>query len=305
MRGNGTVARANRLSLTCMHIRYFWCPVARTCVHCFSLGCEKGNYMEDEVDQILAFGQWTVNLARRAFRQIPSCFYEDCNLWLGDWKNLPHELSLSLSHIYIKKISSHVIFINIYINFKSHLRFSIYDSYSQSLKVPISQRALLKLVTWFYMGELPKLEFHCRWNYMSSEEQFLELIIYLELSWLAESWCLDDVHQECTELVVSCIETTPSFPLEIIKSASTFGCHAIVGAAISRLGPLYPQLRDSGELDSLDEALVDLLRSEYVHCSQKDWEKLLWVQNFPSPVNAHLSIYLSNKANIMQHVLGL
>lgn len=142
-------------------------------------------------------------------------------------------------------------------------------SYSQVLKVPISREALVKLVNWFYSGDLPKLEFHCGWIHMDSDRQFLELLVYLELSWLAEFWCLEDLQRESLGVVISCIEASPSFPLKIIGLAAGLHQHAAVGAAIHRLAPLYPRLRDAGELEGFDEAIVRMLRSEYVHFSQE------------------------------------
>ncbi|XP_078436731.1 BTB/POZ domain-containing protein [Wolffia australiana] len=172
--------------------------------------------------------------------------------------------STSLPHVHAHKIV--LISSSTYMRalFQSGMR----ESYAQTVKVPITQKALCKLVSWFYSGELSKLEFHCGWNHMSSTQQFLELLVYLELSWLAESWCLDDVQEQSDDLVILCIETTPSFPINIIEAAYATGRHAVVGTAVGRLGPLYPQLRDSGELDGFDEAIIGMLQSEYIHHSQ-------------------------------------
>ncbi|MQL93406.1 hypothetical protein Taro_026057 [Colocasia esculenta] len=142
-------------------------------------------------------------------------------------------------------------------------------TYSQIIKVPICWEALVKLVAWFYSGELPKLQFHCAWNNMDSEQQFKELMVYVELSWLAEFWCLDDVHQESLEVITSCFSTNQKFPLKIIESALDLGQQKIVESAVGNLAPRYPRMRDAGDYEGINEEVVEMLQSAYVHYFQE------------------------------------
>uniref|UniRef100_A0A1D1XNL2 BTB/POZ domain-containing protein At1g04390 n=1 Tax=Anthurium amnicola TaxID=1678845 RepID=A0A1D1XNL2_9ARAE len=143
------------------------------------------------------------------------------------------------------------------------------ESYSQHIKVPICWEALIKLVDWFYSGELPKPEFYCAWKNMDLEQQFKELLVYVELSWLAEFWCLDDVHKESLEVLGSCFRTNQNFPLKIVESALGLSQWEIVKAAAGRLAPQYPRMRDAGDLEGINEEVVQVLQSEYAHYSQE------------------------------------
>ena len=79
--------------------------------------------------------------------------------------------------------------------FFNPLHFIYYRSHSQTIKVPISWEAMVKLVDWCYSGELPSPPSGCLWEKMDSEEKLRELKPYVELCWLAEFWLLEEVHE--------------------------------------------------------------------------------------------------------------
>lgn len=143
------------------------------------------------------------------------------------------------------------------------------DSHSQHLKVPVCWEALKKLVRWFYLGELPKPHYGCSWDNIDTEEQLHVLQAYVELSWLSEFWLLEDVRQGSICIVVSCLQSNQLLSFKIIQFAANLNQQEIVEAAISYITPLYPQMRDSGDLEVLDEELRDAIRSSYVHFSQE------------------------------------
>lgn len=103
---------------------------------------------------------------------------------------------------------------------------------------------------------------------MESEQQFKELLVYVELSWLAEFWCLDDVHKASLGVVATCFGTSKNFPLKVVEFALNLGQSEIVEAAINSLAPLYPRMRDAGDLEGVGEEVVQMLQSEYAHHSQ-------------------------------------
>ncbi|XP_008806462.2 BTB/POZ domain-containing protein At1g04390 isoform X2 [Phoenix dactylifera] len=145
----------------------------------------------------------------------------------------------------------------------------MHDSHSQIIKVPVGWEALVKLVNWFYSGELPGIYIDCIWSNMDAAQQLHELRAYIELSSLAEFWFLEDVGEQSLKVVVSCLRSDKRSSVEIISFAANLGQWKIVEAGVNSIAPLYPKLLDAGKLEDLDEELVDMLRSGYVHYSQE------------------------------------
>ena len=79
--------------------------------------------------------------------------------------------------------------------FFNPLHFIYYCGHSQTIKVPISWEAMVKLVDWCYSGELPSPPSGCLWEKIDTEEKLRELKPYVELCWLAEFWLLEEVHE--------------------------------------------------------------------------------------------------------------
>jgi hypothetical protein len=141
-------------------------------------------------------------------------------------------------------------------------------SFAEVIKVPLGWKALDKLVQWFYSGELPKILPDCWWKNMSTQEQSSHLKPYVELSSLAEFWFLEGVKENSLEAVTACLNTGTKASVEFISFASSLGQWELVEAGISSVAHLYPKLRDSGQLEQLDEEVHDMLRREYVRYSQ-------------------------------------
>ncbi|URE00724.1 BTB/POZ domain [Musa troglodytarum] len=144
----------------------------------------------------------------------------------------------------------------------------MHDSCSQVIKVPISWKALVKLVHWFYLGYLPSIKQDCTWNNLDPEWQLHELQVYVELSSLAEFWCLEEVEEQSFKAVISCINSQQKSSLELIRFAASLNQWKIVTVGVSSIASIYPKLRDDGELEDLDEELVDMLRAKYVSYCQ-------------------------------------
>ncbi|EOY13801.1 BTB/POZ domain-containing protein, putative isoform 1 [Theobroma cacao] len=142
------------------------------------------------------------------------------------------------------------------------------ESHSQIIKVPISWEALIKLVQWFYSSELPNPPFGCLWDNMDIKERLYELKPYVELYWLAEFWILEDVRDACFRIVVCCLDSDRQLSIEVIKLAANFSLWKLVEVAAEYMAPLYHKLRDTGDLEELDELLVDLVRDASVRLSQ-------------------------------------
>ncbi|RWW03712.1 hypothetical protein GW17_00033107 [Ensete ventricosum] len=147
----------------------------------------------------------------------------------------------------------------------------MHDSCSQVIKIPISWKALVKLVHWFYLGYLPSIKQDCSWNNLDPEWQLHELQVYVELSSLAEFWCLEEVEEQSFKVVISCINSQQKSSLELIRFAASLNQWKIVTVGVSSIASIYPKLRDGGELEDLDEELVDMLRAKYVsYCQHVD-----------------------------------
>ena len=144
------------------------------------------------------------------------------------------------------------------------------SSYSQIIKVPIGWNALVKLVNYFYSGELPRIEIDCSWTNMDAKQQLLELQAYVELSSLAEFWLLEEVGNKSLDVVVSCLEADQKLSTDVIHYAANLSQWKIVGVAVSSIAHLYPKLLEAGDLEKFGEEVIEMLRKEYVRCSQEE-----------------------------------
>ncbi|KAF3438525.1 hypothetical protein FNV43_RR21287 [Rhamnella rubrinervis] len=142
------------------------------------------------------------------------------------------------------------------------------ESHSQTVKVPTSWEAMVKLVEWCYSGELPSPPSGCLWEKMDTEEKLRELKPYVELCWLAEFWFIEEVHEACFKVVVSCLDSTKQLCIKVLQLAADFSLGSLFEVALTLLAPMYRQLCDSGELEELDEDLVDVVRVASVRFSQ-------------------------------------
>ncbi|KAE8702315.1 hypothetical protein F3Y22_tig00110483pilonHSYRG00154 [Hibiscus syriacus] len=109
-------------------------------------------------------------------------------------------------------------------------------SHSQSIKVPVSWEALIKLVRLIYSHELPNPPFGRVWDNMETEERLYELKPYVELN----------------------------SAVEVIKLPYGFSLWKLAEVAADYMAPLYPKLQDSGVLEQLDDLLIELVRDASV-----------------------------------------
>ncbi|KAE8733663.1 hypothetical protein F3Y22_tig00001120pilonHSYRG00349 [Hibiscus syriacus] len=143
------------------------------------------------------------------------------------------------------------------------------ESHSQSIKVPVSWEALIKLVQLIYSHELPDPPFGCVWDNMDTEERLYELKPYVELYWLAKFWILEDVQEDCFTTITSCLDSDRHLAVEVMKLAYGFSLWKLAEVAADYMAPLYPKLRDSGVLEQLDDLLIELVRDASVRLTQE------------------------------------
>ncbi|XP_062115838.1 BTB/POZ domain-containing protein At1g04390 isoform X2 [Humulus lupulus] len=143
------------------------------------------------------------------------------------------------------------------------------ESHSQTIKVPISWEAMVKLVAWFYSDEIPNPPSGCMWENMSIKEKLYELEPYIELSWLAEFWVLEIAQEACSNVIVSHLDSSRELPIKILQIAASFSLWKLAELAATCVAPFFRQLCDSGELEDLDEVLVNMIRSASVQYSQE------------------------------------
>ncbi|KAK4398716.1 BTB/POZ domain-containing protein [Sesamum angolense] len=143
------------------------------------------------------------------------------------------------------------------------------EFHMQTIKVPVRWESLNKLVGWFYSEQLPEPTFDCIWDNMDPEEKFREIQSYLELCWLAEFWLIEDLHEECYKVVISCLDSSRYLSTKIIQIAANFSLWKLAQVAAEYMAPSYHHLRYSGDLDALDSNLVEMVRAASVRLSQE------------------------------------
>ncbi|KAK6947241.1 BTB/POZ domain [Dillenia turbinata] len=142
------------------------------------------------------------------------------------------------------------------------------ESHSPTIKVPICWGALVKLVHWFYSDELPYPVSGCLWENMDPDERLRELKPYAELCWLAEFWFLEEVQEECVRIITSRLDSTGHLAVKIVQIAADLSQWKLVEVAANHLAPLYRSLRESGDLETLDLELVEIIRAASVRFFQ-------------------------------------
>ncbi|KAG8386600.1 hypothetical protein BUALT_Bualt03G0165200 [Buddleja alternifolia] len=143
------------------------------------------------------------------------------------------------------------------------------ESHSQTMKVPVSWESLNILVSWFYSDQLPVPKFDCLWDNSEPEEKLQQVQSYLELCWLAEFWFVEDLHEECYNIVISCLDSSRYLSTKIIQIAADLSLWKVAQVAANYMAPSYHHLRNSGELDALDSNLVEMVRAASVRLSRE------------------------------------
>ncbi|KAL5079090.1 hypothetical protein RYX36_007511 [Vicia faba] len=148
-------------------------------------------------------------------------------------------------------------------------RSGMQESHSQVIKVDISWEALVKLVHWFYSDELPNPPSGCLWLNMDDQEKLFHLQQYVELCWLGEFWILESIQEACWNAIMSCLDSSKQLSIKIINMAYKLSLWKLVDIAANLMAPSYRQLRDSGELEEFDEALVHFIYSASIELNHE------------------------------------
>nr|XP_043627315.1 BTB/POZ domain-containing protein At1g04390 [Erigeron canadensis] len=134
------------------------------------------------------------------------------------------------------------------------------ESHSETITVDLGWKALVRLVNWFYCGKLlPKPKYGCLWRNLDEQEKLDELIPYVELYCLSDSWLLEDIHKECSRVIATCLDSV-NMAIKLIQIAADCFQWDLVGLAANFIAPSYHHLRNSRELLELDEELVEMVR---------------------------------------------
>lgn len=129
--------------------------------------------------------------------------------------------------------------------------------------------SLVKLVSWFYSGELPRPISGCIWDNLDIEEKLKAVQPYVELLWLTEFWLLDELHEDCFSVIESCLDSCRDLSIKLIQLAADHSQWKLVEVSTKYAAPLYHHIRNSRELDAMDENLVEMIRAASVRLSQE------------------------------------
>ncbi|XP_073154137.1 BTB/POZ domain-containing protein At1g04390-like [Henckelia pumila] len=126
------------------------------------------------------------------------------------------------------------------------------ESNSHTIKVPVSWNSLKKLVSWLYSDQLPAPNFGCVWDNLDPEEKLEEIRPYLELCWLADSWQIEYLYEECRKILVFCLQFSTNLPANVIQVVADLPEWNLVRVEVGHLAPLSHLLKTSGWLASSD-----------------------------------------------------
>lgn len=128
---------------------------------------------------------------------------------------------------------------------------------------------MVKLVEWFYSDKLPDPPSGCLWHNMDDQVKLNELQSYVELCWLAEFWFLEDLEELCLHIIVSCLDIAHHLSVNVLQMAGDFSLWKLAEIAADYVAPLYSQLRNCGDLETLDERLLSMVRAASVRLSRE------------------------------------
>lgn len=128
---------------------------------------------------------------------------------------------------------------------------------------------MVKLVRWFYSDELPNPPSGCLWVDMDDQEKLFHLQQYVELCWLGEFWILESIQEACWNAIMSCLGSSKHLSIKITKMAYKLSLLKLVDIAENLMAPSYRQLRDSGELEEFNEALVHFIYSASIELNHE------------------------------------
>ncbi|XP_076887955.1 BTB/POZ domain-containing protein At1g04390-like [Bidens hawaiensis] len=138
------------------------------------------------------------------------------------------------------------------------------ESQSESIKIDLGWNALVRLVSWLYSGKLvPKPKHGCLWHNLDEQVKLEQVIPYVELYCLSDSWLLEDLHKECLEVIMNCLDSV-NMATKMIQIGADCCQWDLVELAAKFMAPSYHHLRNSGQLLELDEQLVDIVSAASV-----------------------------------------
>ncbi|KAM0070631.1 putative chromatin remodeling & transcription regulator BTB-POZ family [Helianthus debilis subsp. tardiflorus] len=138
------------------------------------------------------------------------------------------------------------------------------ESQSETIKIDLGWNALVRLVNWLYSGKLvPKPKYGCLWNNLDEQGKLEQVIPYVELYCLSDSWLLEDLNKECSKVIVNCLDSV-NMATKLIQIGADCCQWDLVELAAKFMAPSYHHLRNSGKLLELDEQLVDIVRAASV-----------------------------------------
>ncbi|GER52753.1 BTB/POZ domain-containing protein 1 [Striga asiatica] len=226
----------------------------------------------------------------------PAGFYlSDLILEAGSTPQLVHwkcnDCSALVPHLHVHKVILESCCDYLRALFQSGMQ----ESHLETIKVPVSWESLNKLVSWFYSDLLPVPAFDCVWDNTAPEDKLLQVQSYLELCWLAEFWLMEDLYEECHNVVVSCLVSSKYLSTKFIQTAADFSQWKLAQVAADHMAPFYHHLRNSGELDALDDNLIEMVvqleGSQGLSCQfflPYDW--LRWLHPWWGPRPSHAQI---------------
>lgn len=103
---------------------------------------------------------------------------------------------------------------------------------------------------------------------MGTKKKLHQLELYVELSWLADFWLLEDIQEACFRIVDNGLCSARHLSVKILQMAANLSQWKLAEAAANHVAPSYRQLRESDELDELDETLIEMVRAASVRLSQ-------------------------------------
>lgn len=139
--------------------------------------------------------------------------------------------------------------------------------------MPVRWEALVKLVHWFYSYDLPKLPSGCLWDNLDPEKKLKQLEPYVELCWLAEFWLLEGLQDECSSILRYGLDSSRWLSVKILQIAANFSQWKLAEVAANYVASSYRKLCESGDLEELEEPLVEIVRAASVRLSQEGDEK--------------------------------
>ncbi|XP_031116460.1 BTB/POZ domain-containing protein At1g04390 [Ipomoea triloba] len=153
--------------------------------------------------------------------------------------------------------------------FRALFQSGMQESHLQTLKVPVNWECLVKLVKWFYSGELPRPISGCIWDNLDIQEKQKEVGPYVELLWFTEFWLLDELHEDCFSVIETCLDSCGDLSIKLIQLAADHSQWKLVELCTKYAAPLYHRIRNCGEVDAMDENLVEMIRAASVRLSQE------------------------------------